>query len=134
MGPARHDMTDLSRRGACAMNCVQIFCGDKILQLSVAFEILKPRNVSGNCAHAGMELGLTYGVNAFRSGTPANSSSAETVASIAEHFGLVRLRELDASALPDSRSRIPRAGFGIDILPAWRFGLRWDCAVENALV
>ena len=52
----------------------------------------------------------------------------------AQHFGLLRLRALDAAALPAARSRMPRAGFGIDILPAWRYGLRWDGAVENALL
>ena len=51
----------------------------------------------------------------------------------AQQFGLVRLRGLDDAALPRGRSRLPRAGFGIDLLPAWKFGLRWDYAVESHL-
>lgn len=45
----------------------------------------------------------------------------------------MRLRGLDDAALPGGRSRLPRAGFGIDLLPAWKFGLRWDYAVESHL-
>lgn len=69
-----------------------------------------------------------------RSGTAADSTGGKTPVSSAQQFGLLRLRALDAAALPAARSRIPRAGFGVDILPAWRYGLRWDGAVENALL
>ena len=51
----------------------------------------------------------------------------------AQQLGLVRLRGVDDAALPGGRSRLPRAGFGIDLLPAWKFGLRWDYAVESHL-
>ena len=50
-----------------------------------------------------------------------------------EQYALFRLRRLDAGALPKSGSCVPRAGFGIDFLPAWKYGLRWDCAVETVL-
>ena len=73
------------------------------------------------------EPGPEFRMSMFRSG--ANVDTEEV--SAAEQYGLVRLRGLSSDALPDSRSNVLRAGFGIDLLPAWRFGLHWDCAVEN---
>ena len=69
-----------------------------------------------------------------RSGAKATDSEDPEAPEIAaQQFGLVRLRGLDDAALPGGRSRLPRAGIGIDLLPAWSFGLRWDYAVESHL-